>query len=341
MKTTIIAEIGVNHNGCLSMASELVKGAAAAGADIVKFQTFTADAIATSNAKLAGYQLDGNRMESQHDLLTSLELSRADHRTLKKLCESEGVEFLSSGFDQESLEFLEELGVLRWKVPSGEITNLPYLEFIGKTRRPVIMSTGMASMGDIERAIGVLSDSGMKRDQLTLLQCTTEYPTHPADINLNVMGTLRHAFGVAVGFSDHSEGIEVALAAVALGATVIEKHITLDRALPGPDHKASLVLGEFSDLVRGIRKVESALGSAVKVPTNLELDNRLAARKSIVAKRSIRKGDVLNKSNIDLKRPGDGIPAEFYFHVLGTQASRDYSRDEQIESSVLSQDVHI
>ncbi len=332
MKTLIIAEAGVNHNGDLELAKQLVAAAAAAGADLVKFQTFTADALATRTASKADYQMAmTGAEESQRDMLRKLELSRSMHEELIAHCQEVGIGFFSTGFDLDSMHMLVDLGLERFKVPSGEITNLPYLEFIGRQRKPVIVSTGMATLGEIEAALGVLTSSGTPRDELVLLHCTTQYPARMDDVNLHAMGSMARAFGIRVGYSDHTEGIEVALAAVALGACVIEKHFTMDRALPGPDHAASLEPGELAALVRSVRNLERALGDGVKRPTEVEMANRVAARKSLVALRPIGAGEILTEQNIGAKRPGTGISPMRWHEVLGRRASRAFDTDELIE----------
>jgi N,N'-diacetyllegionaminate synthase len=332
LRALIIAEAGVNHNGDLSLARELIDAAADAGADVVKFQTFRADQLVTSAAVKADYQSRGsNDSESQHDLLRRLELSREMHQALISHCRSREIEFFSTAFDLASIDFLAELGLKRFKVPSGEITNLPYLRRIGRYGKPVILSTGMSTLGEIEDAIQVLESAGTMRRQITVLQCNTEYPTPPTDVNLRAMLTIRDAFGVAVGYSDHTLGIEMAVAASALGAAVIEKHLTVDRTLPGPDHKASLEAGEFKAMIVAIRNVEEALGDGIKRPSNSERKNMAIARKSVVASCSIRAGEVFTESNIAAKRPGTGLSPMRWDEVLGRKATRDFAADEPIE----------
>ena len=284
MKTLIIAEAGVNHNGDLALARQLIDVAAEAGADLVKFQTFSADRLVTAHAKKADYQTQTTDAgESQHAMIRRLELTRDMHEALIAHCKSRGIQFFSTGFDPESIDLLAELGLDRFKIPSGEITNLPYLRHVGRYGKPVILSTGMATLGEIEAALEVLEQAGTPRDRITVLHCNTEYPTPMADVNLRAMLTIRDAFGVAVGYSDHTSGIEVAIAAVALGATVIEKHFTLDRNLPGPDHKASLEPDELKAMVAAIRNIEQALGDGIKRPSASEAKNKPIARKSLVA----------------------------------------------------------
>ena len=328
-KVLIIAEAGVNHNGSLDMAKKLVVAAKECGADIVKFQTAKLDSLVSKSAHMADYQKKNIGVEeSQKDMLSKLLLSFEEFVELAKYCKEVGIQFLSTPFDIESIRFLNDMQDI-WKVPSGEITNYPYLVEIGKTKKKVILSTGMAEMNEIQAAIDVLKENGT--EGITILHCTTEYPAPIKDVNLNVMKTMRDAFGYPVGYSDHTQGIEVDLAAVALGATVIEKHFTLDRNLPGPDHKASLEPNELKAMVDGIRKIEDALGNAEKRPSEVELKNRLVARKSIVAKAPIKAGDVLTVDNITTKRPGSGINPMRWNELLGTKAVRDFEEDELIE----------
>ena len=328
-KVLIIAEAGVNHNGSLDMAKKLVVAAKECGADIVKFQTAKLDSLVSKSAHMADYQKKNIGVEeSQKDMLSKLLLSFEEFVELAKYCKEVGIQFLSTPFDIESIRFLNNMQDI-WKVPSGEITNYPYLVEIGKTKKKVILSTGMADMDEIQAAIDVLKENGT--EEITVLHCTTEYPAPIKDVNLNVMHTLRDAFGCPVGYSDHTQGIEVDLAAVALGATVIEKHFTLDRSLPGPDHKASLEPSELKAMVDGIRKIELALGNSEKRPSEVELKNRLVARKSIVAKAPIKAGDVLTVDNITTKRPGSGINPMRWNELLGTKAVRDFEEDDLIE----------
>ncbi len=328
-KTLIIAEAGVNHNGSFEMAKRLVETAKDCGADIVKFQTAKLDSLVSGSAKMAEYQKKNIGTEqSQKEMLRKLLLNFDEFIELEKYCKEIGIVFLSTPFDIESIHFLNKMQDV-WKVPSGEITNYPYLVEIGKTNKKVILSTGMAEMQEIEDAITVLKENGSS--DITLLHCTTEYPAPIEDVNLNVMQTLRDKFGCQVGYSDHTQGIEVDLAAVALGATVIEKHFTLDRNLPGPDHKASLEPNELKAMVDGIRKIELALGTGIKRPSEAELKNRLVARKSIVASRPIKKGEILSDNNLTTKRPGSGINPMLWNEVLGSKALRNFEEDELIE----------
>jgi N,N'-diacetyllegionaminate synthase len=332
VKTLIIAEAGVNHNGDLARACRLVDAAARAGADLVKFQTFTADRLVTIGARKADYQVEAAAVdESQHTMLRRLELTREMHEALVAHCRSRGIQFFSTGFDTESVDLLAELGADRFKIPSGEITNLPYLRHIGRYGKPVMLSTGMATMSEIDAALKVLEQAGTPRERVTVLHCTTEYPTPMADVNLRAMLAIRDAWGVAVGYSDHTAGIEVAVAAVALGATVIEKHFTLDRNLPGPDHKASLEPDELKAMVTAIRNIEEALGDGIKRPSAGEAKNMSIGRKSLVAARAIRAGDVFSEINVTVKRPGTGLSPMRWDDVLGRTASRDFAPDELIE----------
>lgn len=329
-RTLIIAEAGVNHNGDLELAKKLVVEAKNAGADIVKFQTAKLDSLVSKFAAMAQYQKEniGNET-SQKDMLKKLLLDYEDFVTLRDYCVKIGIKFLSTPFDLESIDFLDSIGCDLWKIPSGEITNLPYLIKIAKTNKPIIMSTGMCTMEEIEAAIKVIKDNGA--GEITLLHCTTEYPVPYNEVNLNAMLTIKERFQVDVGYSDHTKGIEVPIAAVAMGATVIEKHFTLDRNMEGPDHKASLEPDELKEMVDSIRNIECALGSGVKIPSESEKKNISVARKSIVAKREIKKGEVFTEENITTKRPGSGISPMRWFEVVGMEAKRDFAEDELIE----------
>lgn len=327
----IIAEAGVNHDGCLDRARMLVDVAAQAGADAVKFQTFRAETLVSRSAPKADYQQQTTgSSESQYDMLRRLELSMEDHRALIAHCRQAGIRFLSSPFDLASIDLLCDLGLDVFKIPSGEITNLPYLRRIGSLAKDVILSTGMADMDEISAALRVLTDAGTPKDRITVLHCNTEYPTPMGDVNLRAMRSIGAAFGVRVGYSDHTEGIEVPIAAVALGAAVIEKHFTLDRRLPGPDHRASLEPVELHAMVSAIRNIEVALGSGIKQPSISELKNRLVARKSIVAARPIVAGETLTGINLTVKRPGNGFSPMLWESVIGQKAPRDFFADEAI-----------
>ena len=328
----IIAEAGVNHNGDLSLAKKLIDAAADAGADLVKFQTFSADRLVTQQAKKADYQsVTTGHTESHHQMLTRLELGANMHHELIAHCALRNIEFFSTGFDIESIDFLISLGINHFKIPSGEITNLPYLRHIGQFSKSVILSTGMSTLSDIEAAIDVLEQAGTARSLITVLHCTTEYPTPMAEVNLRAMQSIQASFGVAVGYSDHTAGIEVAIASAALGATVIEKHFTLNRKLPGPDHKASLDPDELKAMVSAIRNIEIALGDGIKRLTPSEERNKFVARKSLVAGKAIKEGEVLSADNITAKRPGTGISPMNWDVVMGRKAVRDFAIDELIQ----------
>ncbi|WP_404712385.1 N-acetylneuraminate synthase [Sphingomonas sp. MMS24-J13] len=333
MKTLIIAEAGVNHNGDLEKARELVRVAARAGADMVKFQTFVASELATAHAPKADYQkATTDTSESQRDMIARLELSHVDHIVLIEECRRAGIAFFSTAFDGHSLDMLVELGIDRIKVPSGELTNLPLLRHIASKRLPVILSTGMATMGEIEDAISELEAGGIARAEISVLHCNTEYPTPMRDVNLRAMTRVGEAFGVAVGYSDHTMGIEIPIAAVALGATLIEKHFTLDRTLPGPDHMASLEPDELVAMVAAIRNIEQAMaGDGIKRPSPSEARNRPIARRSIVAARAIAAGETFSDANLAARRPGTGISPMRWDEVVGRSARRAFAPDDLIE----------
>lgn len=328
-KTLIIAEIGVNHNGDVSTAKKMIEVAKECGADIVKFQTFNTDALTSKFAKMAEYQKKNiGEEKSQKDMLKSLALSYDDFRELADYCKKVGIMFLSTPFDIGSVHFLDSLQDI-WKIPSGEITNYPYLVEIAKTKKKIILSTGMCTMDEVEASLKVLKNNGAA--DITLLHCTTDYPAPLESVNLKAMLTLKEKFGCPVGYSDHTKGIEVSVAAVAMGAEVIEKHFTLDRNMPGPDHKASLEPDELKELVNAIRNVEKALGDGNKKPTESELQNRNVARKSIVALKAIKKSELLSEENLTTKRPGNGISPMRWNEIIGTSAKRDYEEDELID----------
>lgn len=330
MHTYVIAEIGVNHNGDINLAKKMIDAAKDAGADAVKFQTFKSENLVSTYAEKAEYQkVTTGSDESQLDMIKKLELSFEDFKELAAYCKKSGIAFASTPFDFESIRFLNTIDMPFWKIPSGEITNLPYLIEIAKTKKPVIMSTGMSSLEEIYAAINVLKKYGTK--EITLLHCNTAYPTPYQDVNLKAMQTLRDAFNLPVGYSDHTKGIEVPIAAAALGAVVLEKHFTLDRNMEGPDHKASLEPDELKQMVASVRHIEAAIGSADKTPTESEIINRDIARKSIVAKTAIKAGELFTEDNITVKRPGNGISPMKWFEVLGKTAPRDFSFDELIE----------
>ena len=332
-KTLIIAEAGVNHNGDIAKAKALIDKGAEAGVDYVKFQTFKAANLVTKQAKRAAYQ-DKNTQnnDSQYEMLKKLELSQAVHQELIDYCAQKGVQFLSTGFDIESLEFLAQLGITIAKVPSGEITNLPYLRKVASLFPEVILSTGMATIEEIKDAVKVLTDNGVNKDKITVLHCNTEYPTPMEDVNLRAMLHIQQEVGIAIGYSDHTLGIEVPIAAVALGATVIEKHFTLDKTLPGPDHKASLEPDELKAMVMAIRNIEKAVaGSGLKEVSASEVKNKTIVRKSIVAAKRIVKGEFFTVENLTVKRPGMGISPMQWDEVIGKTAKKDFEEDDLIE----------
>ncbi|HEX9397915.1 MAG TPA: N-acetylneuraminate synthase [Burkholderiales bacterium] len=318
----VIAEAGVNHNGDAAIAADLIRAAAQAGADAVKFQTFSAERLATESSHKADYQLaTTDPAESQFEMLKRLELPRAAYPELIALSKSQGILFLSSPFDEDSADFLEHLAVPAFKIPSGEITNLPLLEHVARKGRPMIVSTGMSDLGDVRSAVECIAGAG--NPPLALLHCVSTYPAAPSDVNLRAMQTLRGAFATPVGYSDHGQGNEIALAAVALGACIVEKHLTISRGLPGPDHRASAEPGELLALVRGIRSVEAALGDGTKKPAASERSTAAAARRSLVAARDIPRGTVLTEAHIAVRRPGTGLPPGARPTLLGRRATRD------------------
>ncbi len=328
-RVTIIAEAGVNHNGDVEIAKRMIDEAKKAGADIVKFQTFQADKLASEKADLADYQKNNlGYVESQRQMLKRLMLDQEEFVSLSSYCKNIGVKFLSTPFDIESIHFLDKLQDV-WKIPSGEITNYPYLVEIAKTGKSVILSTGMSTLEEVEAAVDVLKQNGA--GTIRLLHCTTNYPTPMADVNLYAMNDMRKKFNLEVGYSDHTDGIEVAVAAVALGAVIIEKHFTLDRNMKGPDHKASLEPKELTLMIRAIRNIEIAVGDGVKRPMDSELANVLVARKSIVASRDIKEGEVYSEDNITTKRPGNGVNPMRWNEVIGARAIRDFHKDDLIE----------
>lgn len=329
-RVLIIAEAGVNHNGSLENAKKLVDAAKFSGVDIVKFQTFDVNSMVSKNADMAEYQKENTgKVNSQKEMLLELALTKTEFRELSAYCAAQNIKFLSTPFDIESIHFLNELGCDIWKIPSGEITNYPYLVEIAKTGKPIILSTGMCELHEIDAALVILKKQCA--GEIALLHCTTEYPTPYADVNLKAMLTMKDKFGLRVGYSDHTKGIEVPIAAVAMGATIIEKHFTLDKNMDGPDHKASLEPDELKDMVDSIRNIEKALGNGIKSPTKSEEKNIAIARKSIVAKCSISAGEILTADNITTKRPGNGISPMHWNEVIGTCAVRDFVEDELIE----------
>ncbi len=332
-RTFIIAEAGVNHNGSVELAKKLINVASDAGADAVKFQTFKADKLVCLHAHKAEYQKRNTAAgESQYEMIKRLELNAAAHKVLMNHCLVRNILFLSAPFDQDSIDLLNDLGLTIFKIPSGEITNLPYLRKIGSLRKKVIMSTGVANLGEIEGALDVLIQAGTKWEDMTALHCNTEYPTPFEDVNLLAMHTIKAAFpDIAVGYSDHTLGIEAPIAAAALGAAVIEKHFTLDKTMEGPDHKASLEPRELKTMVSAIRNIEKALGTGAKRPSSSELKNKPVVRKSIVASRGIRKGEIFTEGNITVKRPGTGINPMRWDEIIGKIASKSYKDDELID----------
>jgi len=328
----IIAEAGVNHNGDVNVALQLCKAAKEAGADIIKFQTFKTELVLTKNAALAEYQArNTGASKTQYEMIKELELDYESFRKIKEYCDQIGIEFLSTPDDVESLNFLvSDLKLRRIKIGSGEITNIPFLRIVGSKRLPIILSTGMATLGEVERAITELEKAGS--DDITLLHCTSNYPSPFNEVNLRAIETLRKAFGFNVGYSDHTQGISVPIAAVALGASVIEKHFTLDKSLPGPDHAASINPEELRAMVESIRNIEAALGDGIKKPVQSELDIRKVVRRKIVASKPIRKGTFFASENLTTKRTSDkGLPAEMWDYVIGYPAPRDFAEDEGIE----------
>jgi N,N'-diacetyllegionaminate synthase len=330
-KIFIIAEAGVNHNGSLELAKKLVDVAAEAGADAVKFQTFQADALVSKRAQKADYQKQTTSAgESQYEMIKKLELDEKAHREIISHCKEKQIMFLSTPFDHGSIDMLNGFGMTIFKVPSGEITNLPYLRHIGRLNKEVILSTGMADLGEIEDALEVLLAAGTSRDKIAILHATTEYPCPIDEVNLRAMCTIHNAFGVKVGYSDHTQGIEVPIAAAAMGANVIEKHFTLDRTMEGPDHKASLEPEELKAMISGIRRVSCALGDGIKQPSKSEIKNMGVARKSIVAAKKISIGETFSEDNIAVKRPGTGISPMCWDEVIGQVARKSYEEDDLI-----------
>lgn len=330
-KVFIIAEAGVNHNGSIDLAKKLVDVASEAGADAIKFQTFKAKNLATKNAIKAKYQdINTDNKDSQYDMLKKLELSEEMHDELIEYCKSKNLTFLSSPFDHDSIDLLDSLGLKIFKIPSGEITNLPYLQHLGKLNKKIILSTGMSNIEEIEKALYILTQSGTKKDNITVLHANTEYPTPMEDVNLRAMLTIGNKFDISFGYSDHTIGIEISIAAVAIGARCIEKHITLDRGMEGPDHKSSIEPDELSHMVSAIRNIEKALGSDIKKPSKSELLNIKIVRKSIVAKIPIKKGDLLSEKNLTVKRPGNGISPMKWDEIIGTKAIKDYKEEDLI-----------
>jgi len=331
MSVFIIAEAGVNHNGSIKLAKNLIDVASISGADAVKFQTFFSKNLSTKNLKKANYQKNlTNPNETQFSMLKKLELTKEMHIDLINHCKKKKIEFLSSPFDLESIQLLEELKLKRFKIPSGEITNLPYLRYLGKLNKKIILSTGMSTIIEVKSALEVLTKSGTKKNNITILHTNTEYPTPFEDVNLRAMVSMGKKLNIKFGYSDHTLGVEVDIAAVAMGATCIEKHFTLDCNMKGPDHKASLEPSQLTVMVKSIRNIEKALGSDIKKITKSESKNLQIVRKSIVAKINIKKGEILNENNLAIKRPGSGISPMKWDHFLGSKAKKDYKEDELI-----------
>lgn len=337
-KTLIIAEAGVNHNGSIEIAKQLIDAAAEAGVDYVKFQTFKAEKLVSRSAKKAAYQVSNmseDKDDSQYTMLKKLELDRSTHETLISYCQQKNIKFLSTAFDQDSIDLLTELDIDVFKIPSGEITNLPYLEKIASIQKPIILSTGMSNLGDIEAALTVLYEKGVPQENITVLHCNTEYPTPMQDVNLKAMNTIGSAFKVKVGYSDHTLGIEVPIAAVAMGAVCIEKHFTLDRNMEGPDHRASLEPSELKAMVVAIRNIEQALGKGVKLPSKSEKKNLIVARKSIHLVRTLEAGHILEEEDLLMKRPGNGISPMHRSVVVGRQLKKAMEEDSKLDYSDL------
>jgi N-acetylneuraminate synthase len=333
-KCYIIAEAGVNHNGDIGLAKKLIDAAKEAGADAVKFQTFKAEEVVCQKTRKAQYQIDNTgNLESQYDMIKSLELSYEDFTELKKYADNKGITFLSTPFDNGSADFLDDLDIPLFKISSGDITNIPLLEHIGKKQKPVILSTGMSTLGEVEEAVEALKSSGT--ENITLLHCTTSYPAPMESINLSAMETLSCAFKLPVGYSDHTEGITIPIAAVSLGAVVIEKHFTVDKKLPGPDHKASLDPDELNSMVKAIRDVECAMGNGIKAPTEVEKENIKLARKSLVARINIQSGEIIKRGYLSIKRPGGGIDPKHIDELMGKIAKKNIEKEQIIEWSDL------
>jgi len=331
LRTLIIAEAGVNHNGSVELAKKFIDVAVKADADYVKFQTFKAETLVTQTADKSEYQKGlTSEDETQFEMIKKLELDRKAHDDLIDYCKTKDIQFLSTAFDHGSIDLLAELDIPLFKIPSGEITNLPYLRHIGRMGKPIIMSTGMSTLEEVRDALSILLDTGAEKDKITILHCNTEYPTPMEDVNLKAMLTMGNELGINVGYSDHTLGIEVPIAAVALGATVIEKHFTLDRNLPGPDHAASLEPQELKEMVSTIRNIEKAMGDGIKKPSSSEIKNIPIARKSIVAKKTIKKGELFSKGNLTIKRPGTGISPMEWDNLMGKRSDKNYSEDELI-----------
>ena len=331
MSVFIIAEAGVNHNGSIEIAKKMIDVASDAGADAIKFQTFKAENLLTKFAEKAAYQIENtNKEESQFEMIKKLELDLDSHKELITHCNSKKIIFISSPFDNESIELLDNLDLKILKIPSGEITNLPYLRKIGRLNKKIILSTGMSTISDIKNALDILLRSGTNKNNVALLHANTEYPTPMEDVNLKAMITIGNTFDIPYGYSDHTSGIEISIAAVAMGASYVEKHFTLDKNMDGPDHKASLEPEQLKEMIKALRNIEIALGSTTKMPTNSEMKNIEVVRKSIVASKKISKGQKFDKENLTIKRPGNGISPMKWDEIIGTCATKDYVKDELI-----------
>jgi len=331
-KVYIIAEAGVNHNGSLTIAKELIREAKNAGADAIKFQTFNVNRLVSINAPKASYQKENTSAEeSQYEMLKKLSLSYSDFKILKQECQKTGIDFLSSPFDIESIDFLHSIGLTTFKIPSGEITNYPYLKKIASVAKRIILSTGMSTIQEIQDALNSLYQNGITKEQITLLHCNTEYPTPLEDVNLRAMLTLKKLFHLDAGYSDHTKGIEIAIAAATLGASIIEKHFTLDKGMEGPDHKASITPSELSLMIKYIRNIEIALGSPEKIPTSSELKNINVVRKSIFIKNNLKKGSIIKETDIEIKRPGDGISPMLLNQIIGRRTLKDIPKETQLK----------
>ena len=329
--TLVIAEAGVNHNGDINLAKELIYQAKNCGADIIKFQTFKTEYGISKKTPIVPYQLSSNKTyKTQYELIKDLELSYDEFRYLKEYSDNIGIEFLSTAFDIPSIRFINEIGIKRFKIPSGEITNLPYLREISKYEKPVIISTGMAEMFEIEEALKVFLKQGLSKRDIFILHCTTQYPAAKEEVNLKAMIAIRNKFKTQVGYSDHTEGIDIALSAVSMGAKIIEKHITLDKNLNGPDHKASIEPKQFKEMINSIRNIEKAMGNGIKLPTTSEKTIKKLVRKSIVAKKEIKKGQIFSEINLTVKRPGTGISPMNWDNIIGKYSNRDYKEDDLI-----------
>ena len=336
MKVRIIAEAGVNHNGNINTAKKLIKIASNADADYVKFQTFKAENLVTKNAKRAKYQIRNTNIknQTQFEMLKNLELKKDQHHILLKECRDKKVSFLSTGFDIESLNFLKKIGLKIFKIPSGEITNIPYIRHVGGFRKEIILSTGMSNLKEVEIAISELIKSGTRLEKITLMHCTTDYPTSMGDVNLKAIQTLKDEFNCKVGYSDHTLGDEISIAAIAIGASTIEKHFTISRNSSGPDHKASMEPEELVNMIKKIRNIEKALGDGVKKPSKGEMKNIMIARKSIISKSNINIGDKFSSNNITTKRPGNGISASDWDKLLGKISKKNYKKDDLIDEKI-------